>query len=290
MPIDYESDDHDALISAIDAMLNELHFAADEASAQITALGKEQEKLGYHPNTIAYRHGGLLAAHGGTAAHILSHAGFYRLEWRTAIKRLSDARSRDNGDCLLSALLSICETDPMLEVAGLAWLDDEGLLKRGVINPFWINRPKLGLGQPAKQHGLTVEDANAHRGLYTLSPFDLHRRFGAVSSSDDAKFGDMLPLVIAAGGAALAEIGARAIERDAAQRYWADCARFAAHQRANGDRRWRWKPPLSNQGHHAITIANLNGTPLPTARTRGHAANWLSENGANPRFTKDRRS
>lgn len=290
MPINYESDDHDALINDIDAILNELHFAADEACAQITALGTEQEKLGHHPNTIAYRHGGLLTAQGATAAHILSHAGFYRLGWRTAIKRLADVQAHDRGDCLLKSLLSVCESDPLLEITGMAWLADEGLLKRGEMDPFWIKRPKLGLGQPAKRHGLTVTQADAHRGLYELSPFDLDRRFGAVSFSNNDTFGDLLPLAIAAGGAALAEIGAEAIERDAAKRYWADCARFAAHQRANGDRRWRWKPALSNQGHHAITIAKLHDNPLPRASTRGHAANWLSENGANPRFTKDRRS
>lgn len=57
----------------------------------------------------------------------------------------------------------------MLEVIGLAWYDQAGLLKRGAINGFWIKRPKLGLGQPAMAAGLEPEQAAAHRGLYALN-------------------------------------------------------------------------------------------------------------------------
>ncbi|PZO81008.1 MAG: hypothetical protein DI632_00045 [Sphingomonas hengshuiensis] len=220
-------------------------------------------------------------------AHILAHAGFYRLAYGEAITRLAEARDETDADCLIVALAYVCETDPLLEVAGLAWLDGHDLLKRGGLDPFWHKRPKLGLGQPAKLHGLTAADADAHRGLYTFSPAQLRHRFDAVSDQSSDTFGALLPSVIGAGGTELSATGAAATEQDAADRYWAKSASFAEHQRTNGDRRWRWKPPLSRQGHHARTIAELKEVAMPAERTRGHAANWLDDNGANPRFRKD---
>lgn len=278
-------DDYDALIATIDREVAQHEAIKVTKYARITALDTEQAALGHHPNAAAYRHGGLLRGMG--VAHILAHVGFYRLSYGEAIARLAKARDETDADCLIVALAYVCESDPLLEVAGLAWLDAHDLLKHGGLDPFWMKRSKLGLGQPAKLHGLSAADAAAHRGVYTLTPAELHQRFDAVADSPDDTFGDLLPSVVAAGGTELAAIGAAATEQDAAARYWAKCESFAEHQRATGDRRWRWKPPLSRQGHHAVTIARLKDVPVPAERTRGHAANWLDDNGANPRFRKD---
>lgn len=273
-----------ALIAAIDDEIAQARGLVAGAKAQILALDDEQAALGHHPHYAIYRHGGIAAVRDMGVAHIFAHAGFYRLPYEEAIARLADARHEVDHDCLIIALKYVCESDPLLEITGLAWLEEQDLLKRGGLDPFWVKRPKLGLGYPAKLHALTAADAEPHRGLYTLTPSDLRDRFAAATDTPDDTFGDLLPMVIAAGGAALAAIGGAASEADAADRYRANCASFAAHQRATGDRRWRWKPPLSRQGHHARTIADLNEVPMPAERTRGHAANWLDDNGANPRF------
>ena len=278
-------EDHDTLLAAIDREIAQHELAVAAAHRQIAALDVEQAALGHHPNYIAYRHGGIAALRGMGAPHILAHAGFYRLPHGEAIARLANWREQLDDDCLLAALTSACESDPLLEVTGLAWLDEQDLLKRGGLDPFWIKRPNLGLGQTAQLHGLVAADADAHRGLYTLEPAELSRRFDAVADRIDDPFGRLLPAVIAA-GTDLAAIGAVASEQDAAARYWAKCASFEAHQRATGDRRWRWKPPLSRQGHLAVTTAKVREVVVPAERTRGHAFNWLTDNGANPRFRK----
>lgn len=278
---------YEALIAEIERDIVKAVTAKEEAYARVAALDAEEAALGHHPNRAVYCHGGIPAARDMGVHHILAHAGFFRLPYGEAIARLAAARVVSGDDCLIAALRTVCESDPLLEIAGLAWLDGHKLLKRGAIDPFWVKRPKLGLGQPAKLHGLAAADADAHRGLYTLNPLDLHRRFDGVAGSSIDAFGDLLPAVIAADRPTLAAIGASANEEDAAARYWAKCASFAAHQRATDDRRWRWKPPLSRQGHHARTIAELKDVAMPAERTRGHAANWLDDNGANPRFRKD---
>lgn len=280
-------EDYPTLIAAIDDEIAQARGLVAGAKAQIIRLDEEQAALGHHPHYAIYRHGGIAAVRDMGVAHILAHAGFYRLPYEEAIARLADARHEVDHDCLIVALKSVCESDPLLEVAGFAWLDEQDLLKRGGLDPFWFKRPKLGLGYPSTLHGLTASDAEPHRGLYTLTPTDLRARLAAVALTPDATFGDLLPAVVAAGGEELAAMGADASEADAAERYWAKCASFAAHQRATTDRRWRWKPPLSRQGHHARTIAELNEVAMPAKRTRGHAANWLDDNGANPRFRKN---
>ncbi|WP_419826440.1 hypothetical protein [Sphingomonas sp.] len=52
----------------------------------------------------------------------------------------------------------------------------------------------------------------------------------------------------------------------------------------------RWKPPLSHQGHLAVTTARALNITLPAARTRGHAANWLDDHDANLRFPQEDRA
>lgn len=280
-------EDYSTLVAAIDRELCLAHASKAEEQARIAALAEEQSGLGHHPHYAIYRHGGIAAVRNMGVAHVLAHAGFYRLPHGEAIERLAEAREMVDHDCLIVALKLVCESDPLLEEAGLAWFDQHGFLKRGRIDPFWTNRPKLPLGYPARLHGLDAADVDAHRGLFTLTPHDLHARFNGSAGSSDDTFGDLLLAVITAGGAELATIGAAASEADAADRYWSKCANFAAHQRASGDRRWRWKPPLSRQGHHARTIAELTDVAMPEERTRGHAANWLDDHGANPRFRND---
>lgn len=275
---------YDDLIMAIDRELA-AHQANKAAQyAQRAMLDAKQATFGRHPNYTAYCHGGVAAVRAMGASHIFAHIGFYLLPYADAIGRLAAARDAIGDDCLITALRESCECDALLEVAGVDWAQNHGLLKRGAIDPFWLKRPLFGLGQPAKAYGLTPEQAPAHRALYTLTPTDLLERFGDAATSADDTYGDLLCAVIDAGGAELAALGHDATERDAAERYEADCADFAAHQRKNGDRHWRWKPPFSRQGHLAVTTAQVRGVGMPAERTRGHAANWLADHDANPRF------
>ena len=282
-----ESDE--ALVALIEAELSDLDAVKAAEMSRLGALDEAQAALGHHPNHHAYAHGGLVAVREMGAAHILAHAGFYRLAHGEAMARLAAAREDGGDDCLITALRIVCESDPLLEVAGLDWLGKQGLLKRGAVDRFWLRRPLLGLGQPARLHGLEARHLQGHRGLYTLDSAALAARVGAVAAGPDDSFGDRLLAVVEAGGAALAALGAAAIEQDARDRYEADCVRFADHQRRRGGRRWRWKPALSRQGHLAVTTSHVRDVPLPAERTRGHAANWLEDHGANPRFREDPR-
>lgn len=278
------------LLAAIDRDIAHLAASRQTALDRVVALEAELASLGYHPNYPAYVHGGMLADKGFGPAHILAVAGFYDLDWREALDRLDKAPA-DPGDdlaCLLIRLRHACEADAMLEVAGFAWCEQSHLLKRGAIDGYWLKRPKLGLGQPAKAFGLRPDQAAAHRGLFALSTATLKRGFeSAAVNQSDQRFGAMLSAVIDTGGQRLARIGAAALHDDAETRYRDDCRSFAAHQAATPDRRWRWKPPLSRQGHLAVTTARSKDVAMPTARTRGHAANWLDSHDANIRFTRE---
>lgn len=279
-----------ALLAAIDHALANLFDGRATALNRIAALDAEFASLGYHPNYPAYVHGGILTDKGFVSAHILAVAGFYDLDWREALDRLDDAPADPDDDpaCLLVRLRHACEADAMLEVAGFAWCEQSHLLKRGAIDGYWLRRPKLGLGQPAKAFGLRPDHAAAHRGLFALSTVTLKRGFeNAAVNQSDQRFGAMLPAVIDMGGQRLARIGAAALHDDAETRYRDDCHRFAAHQAATPDRRWRWKPPLSRQGHLAITTARAKNIAIPAERTRGHAAGWLDDHDANIRFARE---
>ncbi len=275
------------LVTAINQLIADATAVRQTAIDAVSGLDTELADLGHHPHYPAYIMGGMLIERGFGAGHILSVLGVHALDWRELINRLADApvdADDDTADLLLR-LRASCDADPMLEIAGERLAADLDLLKRGRIDPFWLRRPKFGLGQAALAFGLEPPHANGHRGLYTLPLTVLRRGFeNAAVNQGDQRFGAMLVPVIAAGGDRLAKIGAAAFHRDVEARYHDDCAQFAAHQRANPDRRWRWKPPLSRQGHLAITTAQTLDVGLPTARTRGHAANWLGDHDANLRF------
>jgi hypothetical protein len=277
------------LVARINAQLAKAHSARENALNAIVQCDAEQARLGHHPNHNAYVPGGMLAERGFGSGHILAIAGLHALDWREALARLATRRN-DAGDeaCLLTRLRLACEADPMLEVAGYTLLAEFDLLNRGRLDPFWLRRPKLGLGQAAKAFGLEPAHADGHRGLYALDLPALRRGCEKVGDGQaDQRFGALLLPLIETGGERLAEIGARAFHADAEARYRKDCRRFEEHQRQNPSRRWRCKPPLSRQGHLAITTARAKDIPLQTARTRGHAANWLDDHDANVRFTRE---
>lgn len=279
----------EVLVETIDQMISDAEAARRSAVDTITTLDAEQAALGHHPHYPGYIAGGMFFERGFGAGHIFALLGVHALDWRGVLARFADApvdKADDVAD-LLSVLRSLCEADPMLEVTGERLASEHDLLKHGSIDPFWLKRPTFGLGQAALLFGLEPHHAAGHRGLYALPVAVLRRGFesAAVNQRDD-RFGALLVPVIEAGGERLARIGAAAFHRDAEARYRADCAAFAAHQRDNPDRRWRWKPPLSRQGHLAVTTAHALDIDLPTARTRGHAANWLGDHDANLRFAK----
>ncbi|PCG13078.1 hypothetical protein COA07_16325 [Sphingomonas adhaesiva] len=244
----------------------------------------QQSALEHHPNRAAYMHGGMLAERGFGTEQILPVLGFHSLDWSDALTRLEASTPVDGAD-LLDRLLIVCTSDPMLEVSGERVLHDLGLLKRGRVDPFWLKRPKLGLGQAAKAFGLTAAHIDGHRGLYVLAQPTLRRLLErAAVGQADQRFGAVLLTAIGSGGEPLAAIGAAAYYRDAEARYRADCDRFADHQRRHPGRRWRLKPALSRQGHLAITTARQKDIAVPAERMRGHAADWLANQNANLRF------
>lgn len=277
------------LADTVDRLIAEARAARQTAVDQIALLDAEQDKLGHHPHYPAYVMGGMLAERGFGVGHVAAVLGVHSLDWRAVLDRLAEMPPDDDPDDpdLLPRLRNACEADPMLEVAGERLAAEHGLLDRDRIDPFWLKRTKFGLGQAAIMFGLEPDYANGHRGLYAL-PLDVLRRGfeQAGAGQSDQRYGAMLVPLIATGDERLARIGARAFHRDAEARYRHDCARFAAHQRAHPDRRWRWKPPLSRQGHLAVTTAQALGVDLPAERTRGHAANWLADHDANLRFAK----
>lgn len=281
--------DDQALVAAIDDCIAILNSKRQIQVERLPTLDAEQVALPPHPNYKAYVAGGMLKEKGFEAGHILGVIGFHALPWRIALAKLADAIDLDDQPaCLLHSLRLACEADPMLEVAGHALLAELDLLERGGINPFWLRRPKLGLGQAAKVFGLEPHHADGHRGLYALAMPMLRRGFeNAGVNQSDRRFGALLLPVVETGGERLAIIGAKAFHRDAEARYRADCESFADHQRRHPGRRWRWKPALSRQGHLAVTTARAKDIVTPAERSRGHAANWLDNHNANLRFNRE---
>lgn len=276
-----------ALVDRIDHLIAEATATRQTAVDAIATLDAEQATLGHHPHYAAYIMGGMLFERGFAAGHILGILGMHACGWREVLTRVAAAPVDEDEADLLPRLRAACEADPMLEVAGERFAGELDLLKQGDIDPFWLKRPKFGLGQAAMAFGLEPHHADGHRGLYAV-PLDVLRRGfeTAAVNQRDQRYGALLLPVIETGGEQLARIGAAAFQRDAEARYRDDCETFAAHQRVNLDRRWRWKPARSRQGHLAVTTARAKHVDLPAARTRGHAANWLGDHDANLRFPK----
>lgn len=276
----------EALVKMIDALIADATAARETAAAAKAALDAKQVALGDHPHYAGYVAGGMLYERGFGVGHILPVLGLHTRDWREVLARIAAAPVDADEADLLPRLRAACEADPILEMVGERFAGDLDLLKKGRIDPFWLKRPKFGLGQAAMAFGLEPHYADGHRGVYAVPLPVLRRGFeSAAVNQGDQRFGALLVPVIEVGGDRLARIGAAALHRDAEARYRDDCAAFAAHQRANPDRRWRWKPPLSRQGHLAVTTARALDIDLPAARTRGHAANWLGDHDANLRFT-----
>ncbi len=114
--------DYKALIAATDREIASNRAAMARDRARIAALDAEQAALGHHPNYTAYCHAGVIAVRGMGLSHILAHAGFHRLPYPDAIDRLAEAQVDGDDDCLIVALRTVCESDPLLEIAGLALL------------------------------------------------------------------------------------------------------------------------------------------------------------------------
>lgn len=270
----YTDDDADErrLQAEIDEELAALGRARAIAVAEIARLTAEQATLGCHPNHICYLYGGTYASRGMTAVNILPLTGFYRLPVGEALDRLTSVVTSDGqGDDLLAAVRTVCMSDYGLERAGFDWLTDQGLTNGKTVDRYWITKPKLGLGQPARLHGLTRKQHHGHRGLYALTLDDLRDRFGRAGDGAQGRtYGELMPSII-----------------DARARYDEDGRRFAAHQRATDRRDWRGKPPLRAQGFLALRTAAARDLGMPASRTRGDAADWLDGNGANVRFRED---
>lgn len=276
-----------ALLEALEVERTLLHSAKIEAGAKFAALGLALRAVEDHPNRAAYGNGGIFAAKDFGAEHVLPLIGFAALPWPSAIARIG-TMSVDQNDCVLSVIRKVCEQEAALEQSGLGWLGEALLLRNGKVPPFWFKRPKLGLGQTAKFYGLKHDDAAAHRGVYALGIETMSQVFGLASTGgSELSFGALLPVVIARGGRRLQQIGADALHADAEARYWARKRSFAEHEAVTPGRQWRDKPPLSRQGHLAVTTAQKLGIQVPAVRTRGDAADWLEAHNANLRFRGD---
>lgn len=257
-------------------------------TAQSDKLAEAARAVEPHPNATAYANGGVLAAKGFGARHVLPFIGLTSLAWQAVLSRIEAVQALEP-DCTLTCIRKVCEQDATLEALGLAWCEGNGLLRSGQVPAKWRARPKLGLGQPAKFHGLTRDDASAHRAIFALGFNAMHEAFARASGGSTISFSAMLPIVIAQGGKALHDLGVAAVHGDAAARYRRRSRSFAAHQAATDNRDWRLKPPLSRQGHLAITTARQLHVELPAERTRGGAADWLDAHGANLRFRGEER-
>jgi|GEM_PF-2477855 len=259
---------------------------ADKGAAAIgfAERGQALRAVADHPNASAYPHGGILATEDFAAPHVLPFMGFADLAWTTAVSRIS--KLFDGGDDrVLTRVRQICEQDAGLEEAGLAWCAKVGLLRNGKPPKLWLARPKLGLGQTAKFHGLKRVDVPAHRGIYALGIDPMVQAFATASAGKhDQSFGALLPTVIADGGERLHNIGAAALHADAETRYRARERSFAAHQATAQGKGWRNKPATSRQGHLAVATARALGVDIPAEQNRGDAADWLDSHDANLRF------
>jgi len=274
------------LLEAFNLELTQLNAIRIDAANQIGKFDRALKAVKYHPNYPAYVHGGILADKRFGSEHVLAYIGFAALPWSLAVARIACAtNSSSDSNCIIDAIRLICEQDASLESAGLAWCGDRRLLQNCKAPAIWFQRPKLGLGQPAKAYGFKPEDAPGHRGIYEIGIDAMTEAFAHASEGMlELGFGALLPVVITQGGQRLQEIGAAALHADAEARYWERKHSFASRQAATSNRQWRGKPPTSRQGHLAVTTAQKLGIQVPAERNRGDAADWLEAHNANLRF------
>ena len=276
------------LQSDLSKALADLALDREQIATALANFDNAPDAAECHPNYVAYQCGGVLTGRKFAAAHVPAWIGFNALPIEQAFERITEQSTASCG-CILSSIRKVCESEPELETAGLNWCGEHGLLRNGKLKPFWLKNPKLGLGQPAKTYGLKPGQAEAFRGVFELSPAEMLDAFSfAARSGGDRSFGSVLPAVIAQDCGHLQKLGAAALHADAEQRYRDLQRSFAAHEAETSNTSWRSKPPRSRQGHLAVTTASAKCVAVPSARTRGEAAEWLDQHGANLRFNGDK--
>lgn len=241
-----------------------------------------------HPSHAAYAFGGLVIPFGFGAVHILGLIGLLHARAGRVATLCADV---ERPELLVPICLhALCEQDPAFESDGFDICRDQGLLKRGRVDGFWLKRPKLGLGQAARLLGFQAAHAQAMRGVFTWSGATIGALLARSAHAYlDAPFGAALIHLAATDDGRLGRRGAMALHEAARDRYFARRAGFEAYSAATADTGWREKPPRSRQGHLAVTTARAKGMALPAVRRRGAAADWLERNGANVRFIEEDR-
>lgn len=195
--------------------------------------------------------------------------------------------SHDEIDALIDAEITALRRERHAAWAEVDLLDN--VLKRSEPHPHYHRFVLGGTGRAAAQdarHVVAMIGALATTAT-TIVPMMLES-----SSGTDAGLARLADLtrVLDGGASALAKRGRQVLHDRAAAAYHADCARFDAWQAETPDRtEWRALPPVSRQGHLARTTAKHRDIIPPVATSRGDAADWLADAGANIRFRKDNR-
>lgn len=146
---------------------------------------------------------------------------------------------------------------------------------------------KLALGCVFYDLGFRADHASALMGLWSLGVSALLQRIDvAAAAAPGAAFGACLLAAVQADEQALAARGARSRFRRDEHRYFErrqtwELASEDVHAGA-----WRERPATRRQGQLMITTARALMIPPPQRLTRGAAADWLEEHGANLRFRK----
>lgn len=269
-----------SLIAMIAADLDRIRV---DRAALSASLATSASAVVPHPSYPAYIFGGLLKPFGFDCQHILSMLGLMHEPTASVVARCTALAGPDAP--LAITLHGLCETDARLEVSGLDICREHGLLKRDRIDGFWLKRPALGLGQAAKLFGFEPQHADAMRGVLDLRGAAITDQIApSAAESKTTVFGAAIFNLAANDTGALAIGGAAALHAQARDQYFEKRASFEAYIAKTGATAWRSKPPLSRQGHLAVTTAQAKGVPAPAKRQRGAAADWLENNGANIRF------
>ena len=271
-------EDIDAALAAIDEELTHID-ALLEASDNGLAIT-------CHPHHHWWTAGGLAVASGLNAADILGMAGLLAQPWPSFCTRLAQA----GGAAFLLRRMpaAIAGDRAILEGAGVALLQEHGLLAGTALPPRWQAAPKFGLGAPFVACGFTAADRDAWEGVWMLPLFDLEARGNAVAGGPlFPEAGMVLATLVTRARAELGARGAQARHLRARAAYYDDRARFAAWQADHPDHCWPTRLANARQGHLARTTAASLGVSLPALVRRGDAATWLDAHDANLRFTKE---